>query len=186
MDEGGPHLCLAGTRACVAGLIVRLPSEWGVVPPYPAATDWTYEAGIKAKLLNDRLELSAAAFHNGIKNGVMSYPDPALGAFVTTYQDYQTSGFELQGRLLVADGLTFTGGVGYTYSELGANGAKRERLGAGEAPGREHGPQIDRRKLPVFQHPRDHAALQLGGKTPIEIRRARRRGCLPPRSGACA
>ncbi|MEJ2625186.1 MAG: TonB-dependent receptor, partial [Pseudolabrys sp.] len=62
-----------------------------VADPYPAATGWTYEAGIKASLFDDRLELDASVYHNDIKNGVMTYVDPALGAFRTTYQDYETS-----------------------------------------------------------------------------------------------
>lgn len=122
-DEVRTYVSLARGHATQVYPLFGYPVNGVVAPPYPAATDWTYEAGIKANLLNDRLELNASVFHNDIKNGVMSYPDPALGAFVTTYQDYQTSGFELQGRLLLADGLTFTGGIGYTYSELGANGA---------------------------------------------------------------
>ncbi len=91
--------------------------------PYPAALGWTYEAGVKADLLSHRLQIDASVYHNDIKNGVMSYLDPSLGAFRTTYQDYKTSGFELQARALVAEGLSFSGGVGYIHSELGANGA---------------------------------------------------------------
>ncbi|KVW77871.1 hypothetical protein WL00_35550 [Burkholderia cepacia] len=91
--------------------------------PYPAALGWTYEAGVKADLLSHRLQIDASVYHNDIKNGVMSYLDPSLGAFRTTYQDYKTSGFELQARALIAEGLSFSGGVGYIHSELGANGA---------------------------------------------------------------
>lgn len=133
-EEVRTYVSLARGHAMQVYPLFGYPVNGVVAPPYPAATDWTYEAGMKAKLLNDRLELSAAAFHNDIKNGVMSYPDPALGAFVTTYQDYQTSGFELQGRLLVADGLTLTGGVGYTYSELGANGATLNTVAGNGVP----------------------------------------------------
>lgn len=122
-DEVRTYVSLARGHATQVYPLFGYPVNGVVAEPYPAATDWTYEAGLKANLLDDRLELDASVFYNDVKNGVMSYPDPALGAFVTTYQDYTTSGFELQGRLLVADGLTFTGGVGYTYSELGANGA---------------------------------------------------------------
>ncbi|WP_145961043.1 TonB-dependent receptor [Sphingosinithalassobacter portus] len=105
-----------------------------VADPYPAAMGWTYEAGIKASPLDGRLELDASVYHNDIGNGVMTYLDPALGAFRTTYQDYETTGFELQGRMLVMDGLTLTGGVGYTHSELGANGASANTVAGNRVP----------------------------------------------------
>ncbi|MFG1202746.1 TonB-dependent receptor [Xanthobacter aminoxidans] len=133
-DEVQTYVSLARGHATRVYPLFGYPVNGIVANPYPAATDWTYEAGIKANLINDRLELSASVFYNDIKNGVISYPDPALGTFVTTYQDYKTSGFELQGRLLVADGLTLTGGVGYTYSELGANGANINTVSGNGVP----------------------------------------------------
>ncbi|MGX9936607.1 TonB-dependent receptor [Advenella kashmirensis] len=99
------------------------PVDGVVANPYPAALGWTYEAGVKADLLDHRLQIEASIYHNDIKNGVMSYLDPSLGAFRTAYQDYETSGFELQARALIAQGLSLNGGVGYIHSELGANGA---------------------------------------------------------------
>ena len=107
----------------------------GVVPdPYPAATGWTYEAGIKTSLFDDRLELDASVYYNDIDNGILTYVDPAFGTFRTTYQDYKTSGFELQGRMLITDGLTLTGGLGYTHSKLGANGAAVNTVAGNEVP----------------------------------------------------
>ncbi|EJM00309.1 outer membrane receptor protein [Pseudomonas sp. GM102] len=102
--------------------------------PYPAATDWTYEAGIKAALLDDRLQLDASVYYNDVKNGVMSYLDPALGAFRTAYQDYKTKGFELQGRAIITDGLSFNGGLGYTHSSLGSNGAATNTVSGNPVP----------------------------------------------------
>lgn len=133
-DEVQTYVSLARGHATRVYPLFGYPVNGVVADPYPAATGWTYEAGIKASLFDGRLALDASVFHNDIKNGVMSYPDPALGAFVTTYQDYETSGFELQGRLLVADGLTLTGGVGYTHSELGANGASINTVSGNGVP----------------------------------------------------
>lgn len=96
----------------------------GVVPdPFPAATNWTYEAGVKANLIDQRLSIEASVFHNDIKNGLLAYLDPKALAFKTTYQDYKTSGFELQARAQLMKGLSLVGGVGYTHSSLGSNGA---------------------------------------------------------------
>jgi iron complex outermembrane receptor protein len=95
----------------------------GVLPgPFPAATGWTYEAGMKASLLDHRLDIEASVYHNDIKNGLLAYLDPQALAFRQTYQDYDTTGFELQARARITDSLSFIGGVGYTHSALGANG----------------------------------------------------------------
>lgn len=133
-DEVQTYVSLARGHATRVYPLFGYPVNGVVADPYPAATGWTYEAGIKTSLFNDRLELDASVYHNDIKNGVMTYIDPALGAFLTTYQDYETSGFELQGRMLISDGLTLTGGVGYTYSELGANGANTNTVAGNEVP----------------------------------------------------
>ncbi|WP_176034403.1 MULTISPECIES: TonB-dependent receptor [Burkholderiaceae] len=110
------------------------PVDGVVGNPYPAALGWTYEAGVKADLLSHRLQVDASVYHNDIKNGVMSYLDPSLNAFRTAYQDYKTSGFELQARALVAEGLSLTGGVGYTHSELGANGSAVNTVAGNPVP----------------------------------------------------
>ena len=107
----------------------------GVLPdPYPAATGWTYEAGVKANLFDDRLLIDASVFHNDIENGLIAYLDPQALAFKTTYQDYETSGFELQARAQVTDNLSILGGVGYTHSSLGANGANYAEVRGNRVP----------------------------------------------------
>jgi iron complex outermembrane receptor protein len=133
-DEVKTYVSLARGHATRVYPLFGYPVNGVVADPYPAATGWTYEAGIKTSLLDDRLELDASVYHNDIKNGVMTYVDPALGAFRTTYQDYETSGFELQGRMLIVDGLTLTSGLGYTHSELGANGARTNTVAGNRVP----------------------------------------------------
>ncbi|MRH98641.1 TonB-dependent receptor [Agrobacterium tumefaciens] len=91
--------------------------------PYPAAKGWTYEVGTKVSLFDDRLQLDGSVFYNDIKNGTVFYVDPAAMALAATYQDYATSGIELQARAEVADDWLVTGGVGYTHSKLGRSGA---------------------------------------------------------------
>ncbi|MEW9310634.1 TonB-dependent receptor [Labrys neptuniae] len=133
-DQIRTYLSLARGHATRVYPLFGYPVKGVVADPYPAATGWTYEAGMKASLFEDRLELNASVYHNDIKNGVMSYLDPALGAFRTTYQDYATSGFELQGRMLISNGLTLTGGLGYTHSELGTNGANTNTVAGNGVP----------------------------------------------------
>nr|WP_222528033.1 TonB-dependent receptor [Azospirillum sp. 412522] len=133
-DEVQTYVSLARGHATRVYPLFGYPVNGVVDDPYPAATGWTYEAGIKTSLFDDRLKLDAGVFHNDIKNGVLSYLDPALGAFRTTYQDYETTGFELQGRALIAGGLTLTGGLGYTRSKLGANGASTNTVAGNGVP----------------------------------------------------
>ncbi|MDQ7246180.1 TonB-dependent receptor [Dongia sedimenti] len=133
-DEVQTYVSVARGHAARVYPLFGFPVNGVVDDPYPAATGWTYEAGIKTSLFDDRLELDASVYHNDIKNGVMTFIDPALGTFRTTYQDYETTGFELQGRLLISEGLTLTGGLGYTYSELGANGASTNTVSGNKVP----------------------------------------------------
>ncbi|MFB4374997.1 TonB-dependent receptor [Agrobacterium sp. CR_3] len=99
------------------------PNNGIVADAYPAAENWTYELGTKVALFDDRLELDGSVFYNDVKNGVLSYYDPGLGGFATTFQSYETSGFELQARAAITDELSFNAGVGYTHTRLGSDGA---------------------------------------------------------------
>ena len=99
------------------------PNNGIVADAYPAAENWTYELGTKVTLFDDRLELDGSVFYNDVKNGVLSYYDPGLGGFATTFQSYETSGFELQARAAITDELSFNAGVGYTHTRLGSDGA---------------------------------------------------------------
>lgn len=94
-----------------------------VADAYPAATGWTYEVGAKVKMLDDRLEVDGSVFYNDIQNGVLTYLDASSARFFTTYQDYDTAGFELQARAQITDELKLIGGIGYTHSELGSGSA---------------------------------------------------------------
>lgn len=133
-DDVQTYASLARGHATRVYPLFGYPVNGVVADPYPAATGWTYEAGIKASLFDDRVQFDASVYHNDIENGVMTYLDPGFGTFRTTYQDYETSGFELQGRMLVAGGLTFSGGLGYTHSELGANGANTNTVAGNGVP----------------------------------------------------
>lgn len=128
------YVSVARGHASRVYALFSYPIDGVVANPYPAALGWTYETGVKADLLSHRLQIDASVYHNDIKNGVMSYLDPSLGAFRTTYQDYKTSGFELQARALIAEGLSFSGGVGYIHSELGANGAAVNTVAGNPVP----------------------------------------------------
>lgn len=100
--------------------LYNTPVSGVVADAYPAATGWTYEAGAKFKFFDDRFEINGSVFYNDIKNGILTSLDSTGTKFVTTYEDYNTSGFELQGRAEIIEGLNLVGGVGYTHNELGS------------------------------------------------------------------
>ncbi len=99
------------------------PNNGVVEDAHPAAEDWTYEIGTKLALFDDRLELDGSVFYNDVKNGVLSYYDPGIGGFATTFQSYDTYGFELQARAAITDEWSVNAGLGYTHSRLGSDGA---------------------------------------------------------------
>lgn len=100
--------------------LYNMPVAGVVANAYPAATDWTYEAGAKFNFFGDRLQFDSSVFYNDVKNGVLTYLDPASTRYLTSYQDYDTAGFELQARAQIVERLNLIGGVGYTHTELGS------------------------------------------------------------------
>lgn len=119
-DNAMTYVSLARGHSTRIFPLYNTPLRGVVADAYPAATDWTYEAGAKFKFFDDRLQLDGSVFYNDVKNGVLTYLDPASARFLTSYQDYDTSGFELQARAQIVEGLNLVGGVGYTHTELGS------------------------------------------------------------------
>ncbi len=99
------------------------PENGVVADAYPAGETWSYEIGTKASLFDNRLELDGSVFYNDVKNGVLSFFNPGVGGFTTTFQSYETYGSELQARAAITDGLSLTAGIGYTHTRLGSDGA---------------------------------------------------------------
>ncbi|WP_273727519.1 TonB-dependent receptor [Brucella gallinifaecis] len=89
-----------------------------VANPFKPATMWTYEIGTKAKLFDDRLDLSASVFYNDVSNGQVATFDPSTFLFVFANQDLRSYGFEAQGKLALDQYWKFAGGIGVTKSEL--------------------------------------------------------------------
>ena len=86
--------------------------------PFDAATSWAYEGGAKVALLDGRATLSGSVFFNDVKDGPTYNYNVASGTFTILPYDYQTKGFELEGRFAVNDWLGLRGGVGFTHAEL--------------------------------------------------------------------
>ena len=86
--------------------------------PYPSSTSWTYEAGARALLIDDRLYLNASAFLNEVKDGHVQAYDIVNLIFTVEPLDYRTYGFEAEARLKANDDWELAGAVGLTESEF--------------------------------------------------------------------
>lgn len=93
-----------------------LPSE----AAYDEETNWTYEAGFKSKLFDDRLLLNASAFHIDWSNAQVSgfTQNPAattVNRIVLNIGDIKSTGFEVLADLKLTD--MFSIGGNFSYSD---------------------------------------------------------------------
>lgn len=88
--------------------------------PFEPSRIWSYEAGIKTSFWRDRVEINISGFFNDISDGQLVAADTST--FPTTFsfvnQDYESYGFEVEGRAALTDDLFVGGGVGFTKSEI--------------------------------------------------------------------
>lgn len=86
--------------------------------PFPASESWTYEAGFKSNLLDERLSLSGSVFFNDVEKGHLVVYDPTATLFSVAALDYQSYGGELELSAKVTPDFDLFGGIGYTHAEL--------------------------------------------------------------------
>lgn len=103
--------------------------------PFSPSRIWTYELGMKASLLDGQARLSGSVFFNDVDDGQLSVFDSTTFLFSFANQDYETVGFELEGRITVVEGLVLNAGVGYNDSEL-------KNVGAAAAAGAANGNRV--------------------------------------------
>lgn len=78
-----------------------------------------FELGAKSRLLDERLELNAALYYSEYDDLQVSQFDGTLGFVVGNAAEATSQGLELDGRWLLADGLTWTFGLAYLDFEFG-------------------------------------------------------------------
>ncbi|MFT4065546.1 TonB-dependent receptor [Paraburkholderia sp.] len=82
--------------------------------PFPTSFSWTYEAGFKSTLWDDRVTLNGAVFYNDVANGhIIAFGTGGI-AFQTDVLSYHTFGGEFETHVQVTPGLSLGGGIGYT------------------------------------------------------------------------
>lgn len=87
---------------------------------YKPATNDAFEIGLKYLSLDGRYQISAAAFHNRVKDGQIldfAFSDTGVEFFFTN-QDYETSGLEIEGAAEILPNLALRGSVALLDSEL--------------------------------------------------------------------
>jgi iron complex outermembrane receptor protein len=102
--------------------------------PYDPELVWTYEAGLKATALDDRLRANAAVFYNDYTNFQASVnerlPDNTIQQYVVNAGKLKTQGFELEVSARPLQGLDITASLGYLdakykeFFELSGTGAR--------------------------------------------------------------
>jgi len=94
--------------------------------PFDPETLWSYEAGLKSTLLDQRVRLNMAAFYNDYKNFQLSRfsADPVTGAFASIFDNAGEAtiyGLEMELTALVTENLQLDANFGYlnsSYDEL--------------------------------------------------------------------
>ncbi len=90
--------------------------------PFNPEVAWNYEAGIKTRWLEDRLQINLTAFHVDYKNLQVDTTLPSGVTVVTNAGKASVDGFELEIQAAPADGLQIWGSYSYlnsSYDDFG-------------------------------------------------------------------
>lgn len=105
-----------GVNIVASGNVIQTNATYGFaagVFEYEEEKAQSIELGTKMTLANGAAEINAAIFHTQITDMQTSQFDGVLGFNVTNAGEATTQGIELDGRWLVASGLTLSGSLGY-------------------------------------------------------------------------
>ena len=91
-------------------------------PTFSPERNWTYELGVKATFLDHRLQIDADGFYIDASRYQIYGPPPGAtlpGGFITTnYGGLSTTGFEIAGKFIVAQGVTLSAGYAYANPQF--------------------------------------------------------------------
>ncbi|MFC0709606.1 TonB-dependent receptor [Azorhizophilus paspali] len=100
---------------------------------FATSKSWTYEAGFKSRLWDERLQLNGSVFYNDVEDGHLYVYNGVY--YQSTTLDYDSSGAELEVRLKLTDEFNLSAGVGYTHAELKNVSTEANRLTRGAKEG---------------------------------------------------
>ncbi len=92
-------------------------------PAYDESTSWTYEAGMKALLLDGRARFDLSAFYNDVDDEQLFVLDLVAFQFVPVNLDTRSMGLEAQGSVSIDSRWTLSGGLAWTDAEMRDNDA---------------------------------------------------------------
>jgi iron complex outermembrane receptor protein len=88
--------------------------------PFERSATWSYETGLRGRLLDGRLELGASVFFNDTADEQLFIFNPAAGQFQVENADTESYGAELELAATPADGLSVRGSLGLLDTQVTA------------------------------------------------------------------
>jgi hypothetical protein len=85
---------------------------------YAESTSWTYEVGVKSRLLDGRGHVDVATFYNDVVDEQLFVLDFVSFQFVPVNLDTRSFGVEVQGDLALGDGWRLDGGASWTNGKI--------------------------------------------------------------------
>lgn len=113
--------------------------------PFDPETAWSYEAGFKADLMDNRLRVNLTAFLLDVSNlqtpSAFVRPNGSIAFITRNFADYRNKGLELELTARPVDGLTLFGSVGFQDDEyrLPANAPATDIFGVASVAGQRAG-----------------------------------------------
>ncbi|MYE12878.1 MAG: TonB-dependent receptor [Gammaproteobacteria bacterium] len=98
---------------------LTLNAAFGVASPnYAESSSWTYEAGVKADLLEGRASLAVSGFYNDVEDEQLFVLDFVAFQFVPVNLDTRSRGVEAQGEVALSRNWSLSGGLAWTDGEI--------------------------------------------------------------------
>ena len=98
---------------------LTLNAAFGVASPnYAESSSWTYEAGMKADLLEGRASLEVSGFYNDVEDEQLFVLDFVAFQFVPVNLDTRSRGVEAQGEVALSRNWSLSGGLAWTDGEI--------------------------------------------------------------------